>query len=158
MKVDTVLVNGIIVTAHNRFEGTIGIKDGQIAYLTNNKIDIDADELIDVAGKYIIPGAIDAHVHFQDPGATGREDFEHGTKACAVGGITTAISQPVNDPPVFDQEIYNKTVQCYDGRGVIDYGLHAGGSSKNIENIDFDGISLLLSMRSDFPIVNLYLS
>ncbi len=136
MKVDTVLVNGIIVTAHNRFEGTIGIKDGQIAYLTNNKIDIDADELIDVAGKYIIPGAIDAHVHFQDPGATGREDFEHGTKACAVGGITTAISQPVNDPPVFDQEIYNETVQCYAGRGVIDYGLHAGGSSKNIENIE----------------------
>lgn len=136
MKVDTALVNGIIVTANSRFKGGIGIKDGQIACLADNKIDIDADEVIDVAGKYIIPGAIDTHVHFQDPGATEREDFEHGTKACAVGGITTAISQPVNDPPVFDAKIYQNTLQTYAGRGLIDYGLHGGGSSKNLENIE----------------------
>lgn len=136
MKVETVLTNGTIVTAHCRFEGSIGVRDGKVACLAGNSNDIEADEVIDVAGKYIIPGAIDAHVHFQDPGATGREDFEHGTRACAIGGITTAISQPVNEPPVFDQEIYDKTIQCYDGRGLIDYGLHGGGSSKNIENIE----------------------
>lgn len=136
MKVETLIKNGTIVTAGSRFPGSIGISGGRIACLINEDANVEADSVIDVSGKFIIPGAIDAHVHFQDPGSTGREDFEYGTRACAVGGITTAISQPVNNPPVFDVEIYQNTLKGYDGRGYVDYGLHGGGSPKNLDKLE----------------------
>jgi len=58
MKVTTALTNAIIVTAHNRFEGSLGISGGKIACLAGRQTAIDADEFIDVEGKYIIPVAV----------------------------------------------------------------------------------------------------
>ena len=136
MKVDTLLTNGVIVSSKDCFKGSLGIKDGKIACILDTFSGVQATKVIDASGKYIIPGAIDAHAHFQDPGATEREDFEHGTKACAVGGITTVIAQPVNNPPVFDTKTYRSTLQAYASRGFVDYGLHAGGSSKNLDNVE----------------------
>jgi dihydroorotase (multifunctional complex type) len=78
---------------------------------------------------------VDGHVHFQDPGLTHREDFEHGTAACAVGGITTAISMPMNRPPVVDVATYRETLDGYAGRGLVDYGLHGGGTADNGDEV-----------------------
>ncbi|MCB2216321.1 dihydroorotase [Desulfofustis glycolicus] len=136
MKVDTLLTGGMIVTAQDRFVGALGIRDGRVACLLDSAAGVDAQQVIDVSGKYIIPGAIDAHVHFQDPGSPEREDLEHGTRACAVGGITTAISQPVNNPPVFDVATYRETLAGYEGRSYVDYGLHGGASSGNLDQIE----------------------
>ncbi|MBE0584687.1 MAG: dihydroorotase [Desulfofustis sp.] len=136
MRVDTLLTGGTIVTAQDRFAGALGIKDGRVACLLDSAVGVDAQQVIDVSGKYIIPGAIDAHVHFQDPGSPEREDLEHGTRACAVGGITTAISQPVNNPPVFDVATYRETLAVYKGRSYVDYGLHGGASSGNLDRIE----------------------
>jgi len=136
MQMDLSIINGEIVTREGRFVGSIGIRNGRIAAITEAAGDIEAEQTIDAEGLQIIPGAIDAHVHFQDPGDTGREDFEHGTRACAAGGITTAISQPVNNPPTFDAAIYRQTVAGYRGRGYVDYGLHGGGSPQNLERIE----------------------
>ena len=106
MKVDRALINGNIVTAWGRFRCGIGIRSGKIALLSDDPNDFSGGDIIDVKDRFILPGVIDAHIHFQDPGFTHREDFEHGTAACAVGGITTAISQPMNDPPVVDISSY----------------------------------------------------
>ncbi|MEW6671851.1 MAG: dihydroorotase [Thermodesulfobacteriota bacterium] len=125
-----------MVTHEGRYSGSIGVINGKIACITDPNVKINAEDIIDVRGKYIIPGAIDAHAHFQDPGITQREDFEHGTAACAVGGITTVISQPVNNPPVFDTQTYLETIKHYEGRGLVDYGLHGGGSSANLDKVE----------------------
>ena len=136
MKVDRALINGTIVTAWGRFQSGIGIREGKIALLSDNSGDFSGGDIIDVKGRFILPGVIDAHVHFQDPGFTHREDFEHGTAACAVGGITTAISHPMNDPPVVDNTSYETNLSAYAGRGFIDYGLHAGGTADNVGEIE----------------------
>ena len=136
MKIDRVLVNGTIVTPEGRFEGDIGIKDGRIAAISECGGDFAGGEIIDVVGKFILPGLIDAHIHFQDPGFTHREDFEHGTAACAVGGITTAISHPMNDPAVVDVASYQANLDAYSGRGIVDYGLHGGGTADNIQEVE----------------------
>lgn len=128
---DKIIKNGTLVTHTGRFCGSIGIQDGKIHSITADAEELKAREVIDAAGKYIIPGAIDAHVHFQDPGFTEREDFEHATRAAAVGGVTTAISHPMNIPPIVDKESYEFTMDAYHGRGLIDYGIHGGGTSGN---------------------------
>jgi allantoinase len=131
MKIEKVLVNGTIVTPEGRFQGAIGIADGKIAAIAQGGETFACAETVDCAGRFILPGLIDGHVHFQDPGLTHREDFEHGTAACAVGGITTAISMPMNKPPVVDVDTYGATVAAYSGRGIVDYGLHGGGTADN---------------------------
>ena len=99
--VDKLIKNGIVVTHTGRFRGNLAIRDGKICAVTGPEEPVEAAEVIDATGKYVIPGLIDSHVHFQDPGFTDREDFEHGTAAGAAGGVTTAISHPLNDQDVY---------------------------------------------------------
>lgn len=65
-------------------------------------IDENADEIIDARGKFVMPGFIDLHVHFRDPGFTHKEDIISGAKAAAAGGVTTVCAMP-NTKPVVDQ-------------------------------------------------------
>ena len=81
--VDKLIKNGIVVTHTGRFRGNLAIRDGKICAVTGPEEPVEAAEVIDATGKYVIPGLIDSHVHFQDPGFTDREDFEHGTAAGA---------------------------------------------------------------------------
>ncbi len=107
--------------------------------LFNEKIiQIDKDikpakevEVIDLHGKLLIPGCIDAHVHFNDPGFTDREDFTSGTTAAACGGITTIIDMPCTSiPPVINYENLNKKLTVIKSKAVIDFALW-GGIRKN---------------------------
>lgn len=81
-KMDLLLTNGKIVTSDETFSGAIGVKDGKIAFIGQNALKIEAKNVIDVAGKYILPGVIDPHIHFQDPGFTEREDFNAWNNGC----------------------------------------------------------------------------
>lgn len=136
MELDVMFTNGVIVSSEGRYNGCIGAKDGKIACISETEDGINAAEVIDLKGKMVLPGLIDGHIHFQDPGFTSRDDFEHATAACAVGGITTAISHPMNDPPVVDVGSFNENLEAYEMRSVIDYGLHGGGTSENIIEIE----------------------
>lgn len=64
-------------------------------------IEVMADKTIDASGLYVMPGLIDLHVHFRDPGLTYKEDIETGSKAAAAGGFTTVCCMP-NTSPVVD--------------------------------------------------------
>jgi len=79
-----------------------------------------------------IPGAIDSHVHFDTPGFEFREDFEHGSKAAAAGGVTTVIDMPCTSiPPVTSLENFNKKLFALKGRNIIDFCFWGGVSGKN---------------------------
>ena len=133
---DKLIIGGTIVTANSKFKGNIAIKDEKIHGILSEDERPDALEVIDANGKYIIPGAIDSHVHFHDPGLTEREDLPHGSMAGAVAGITTAISHPMNIPPTVDEESYKVVVESYKNRAYIDYAIHGGGTSDNIDIIE----------------------
>lgn len=128
---DTLIIGGTVVTPHSTQKLNIGVSHGRICELLNPELTPGAQNTIDASGKYIIPGCIDEHVHFNDPGTTHREDFAHGTAACAVGGITTAIAMPTNTPLVLNQKNLQQTLDAYANNGYVDYAVHGGLDASN---------------------------
>lgn len=133
IKVDLLLKNGKIVTDKEIFSGVIGIKDEKIILVAASEEGIKAENEIDLSGKYILPGVIDPHIHFQDPGFTEREDFSHGTQAAAAGGVTTVISHPLDNPPTTTFEALKVKEDSYEGNAYVDYAIHIGATSENIK-------------------------
>jgi allantoinase len=84
-------------------------------------------EVIDARGLLVLPGVVDPHVHFDEPGFTDREDFFHGTSAAASGGVTTIVDMPCTSiPPVTDRKNFETKHDVIRRRAVIDYGLYGG--------------------------------
>lgn len=73
----------------------------------NLSVSIEGETVINAEGKYLLPGAIDIHVHFRDPGHPEKEDFLSGTQAALAGGVTTIIDMPNTKPSTIDMESLN---------------------------------------------------
>lgn len=124
---DLIVKNGKIVTSERIFDGNIGIKDGKIAAIVSRESELLGKEVIDIEGKFLFPGAIDTHAHLNDPGYTWREDYEHGTAAAAVGGITTIIDMPLqNEPALTDGKIFDKKIETVSPNAYVDYCFWGG--------------------------------
>lgn len=78
---------------------------------------------IDARGLWVLPGAVDVHVHFRDPGLVESEDFLSGSAAAAVGGVTTVLDMPNTAPPVANGERLRQKKEALAGRSYVDYGL-----------------------------------
>jgi len=124
--VDLVIKNARIVTVRDIYTGGIAVDNGKIVAICKDPLLPSADSIIDADGKEVLPGAIDAHVHVYIPGWLS-ETFETGTKAAAVGGVTTIIEMPSLD------EFLTTTVKNFEKKkaigekeAVVDFALHAG--------------------------------
>ncbi|MFC0558941.1 allantoinase AllB [Halalkalibacter alkalisediminis] len=131
--------DGMIFTSDGFKKGSIVINDGLIEEIVQ-QVKINEhhfSKVIDATDSWILPGFIDAHVHFNDPGREEWEGFKTGSRAAAAGGITTVIDMPLNSSPsaVTAQLLLNKQIHLQ-VRSVIDYGLWAGITSDNVEHFD----------------------
>ncbi|KQZ01617.1 allantoinase [Pseudolabrys sp. Root1462] len=123
-KADLVVANGRIVTPDSVFEGSIAIKDGKVLAVGDLEAMPLAAELFDAAGMHILPGAIDDHVHFRDPGYPHKEDWESGTAAAAFGGVTCVFDMPNTIPPTANGEILAAKHAIAASKAHIDFGLY----------------------------------
>lgn len=88
--------------------GDIYLEDGVIAQIGENlACRSDQDKVIDAQGRLVMPGLIDLHVHFRDPGQTQKEDIETGSRAAARGGVTTVVAMPNTSPVIDDPDRVN---------------------------------------------------
>jgi dihydroorotase/allantoinase len=134
MEADTAVVNGLLVDSKNIYPGVIHIREGKIVGITES-LGGRPREVIDAKGLYILPGAIDGHVHMMDPGYTEREDFPTGTKAAARGGVTTVIDHHRTEPQVFSAKELLGKKEYLRTRSVVDFGLLGGLNLKNLQNL-----------------------
>ncbi|MGD9941519.1 MAG: dihydroorotase family protein [Clostridia bacterium] len=89
---------------------------------------------VDATGLELFPGAIDPHVHFDEPGFTHREDFTHGSMAAARGGVTTVIDMPCTSlPPVTTVANLKEKLAVMGQHSVVDYALFAGVAGNHLE-------------------------
>ena len=70
------------------------------------------EEVLDCSDKFVLPGLIDVHVHFRDPGAVHKEDFLSGSRAALSGGVTTVLDMPNNNPSISTMEALGEKIEC----------------------------------------------
>ena len=113
-----------MLDAHGRLaHGGFVVEDGTVVEVGPHAAH---DERIDLGERVLLPGAVDPHVHFRDPGHPEKEDFRSGTRAAALGGVTTVMDMPNTDPPVFSRDVLERKQRIAEERALVDFGLYAG--------------------------------
>ena len=121
-----IYINGALIKKN------IFIKDHKIIKITSQNL--KADKTIDAKNKIIIPGLIDGHVHFREPGQTHKEDFLTGSMAAAAGGITTILDMPNTNPPTTNLQRLDEKRKLA-RKSIVNYGFHFGSTNNNIAEI-----------------------
>jgi dihydroorotase (multifunctional complex type) len=122
-----------IVTANGRRQGTITVgADGRIAAI-GERLAERPKRVIAGEGLLALPGMVDQHVHFMEPGPTEREDFAHGSAAAAVGGVT-CVAEHTHGWPVTTPAQMQEKARHLDGRSVVDYVLAAHAAPDTLED------------------------
>ena len=135
---DLAVINGLVYTAKGPQTIDIWIKDGRVAAMGGPH---RAPERINAHGMLVLPGCIDAHVHFRDPGQNYKEDWTSGSTAAAAGGITTVVDQPNTDPRTLDARSFELKLDLARSRSVVDYCINGGPG--RIEDLKKAGASAL---------------
>jgi allantoinase len=131
---DLLIENGTIVTAQGSYPGALAIKGGLIAAMGQIEAS-QAQEVLDARGLHILPGLIDDHVHFREPGLAYKEDFESGSRAAAIGGVTTICDMPNTKPPLTTVDEFRNKLALIRGRSFVDFGLYAALVADNTSQL-----------------------
>jgi dihydroorotase len=132
LRYELILKNGILVTPFRTIEGDIAVSNGVIMKTGALHRSDFADETYDAQGKYILPGIIDAHVHFRDPGLTEKEDFETGSVSAAFGGVTTVIDMPNVIPVTSTAQRFKEKLKIINKKSYVDFALFALLTNDNL--------------------------
>lgn len=125
MDYDLVVVNGTLVSGDGRRAADLAVRDGLVAAVEppGQLRGLGAQEL-DARGLLVLPGLIDAHVHFRQPGLEHEEDWQSGTRAAVFGGVTTVVDMPNTIPPTATMEAARHKLALAGTRAYCDYGIY----------------------------------
>ena len=134
---DLIIKNAKVLLDGSFQQVDIAIGGGKIVKVAKVVGGVSSDaETIDARGALALPGAIDAHVHFRDPGLTHKEDWYTGSCAAAAGGVTTVIDQPNTAPPTLDKKSFKLKLKSARQKSIIDFGINGGAvPSSNLEEL-----------------------
>lgn len=131
---DIVLKNCTIVNENHIFESDIGIKGQRIEKIASSITD-EAKEILDLAGKIVMPGVIDDQVHFREPGLTHKGEIATESRAALAGGITSYFEMPNVNPTTTTNELLDKKFEVAKYKSRANYSFYLGASNSNIEEI-----------------------
>jgi dihydropyrimidinase len=122
---DLIIKNGTVITATDTYKSDIAVKDGRIAAI-GFPLDSKDCEVIDAKDQLVLPGAIDAHVHFQTPvgSLVSADSYESGTRAAACGGVTTVIDFAVQKKGQGLTEDVKEKIDLCKPQAYIDFAFH----------------------------------
>jgi dihydroorotase len=121
---DLVIRNGTLVSPDAAIPASVAIKDGAVLAVGAADAMPEAKETLDATGLHVLPGAIDVHVHFRDPGYPHKEDFGTGTAGAAFGGVTTVFDMPNTVPPTGTGKILAEKHAIAAAAAHVDFGLY----------------------------------
>ncbi|MGI4945446.1 MAG: allantoinase AllB [Janthinobacterium lividum] len=133
--VDLVIAGGTVVTETAVFPASVAVSGGRVLAIGAAESMPPARETLDAAGLHVLPGAIDVHVHFREPGYTHKEDWDTGTAAAAMGGVTTVFEMPNVNPPTGTAAALRLKQQAA-AKARVDYGLYGLLAEDNIGELE----------------------
>ncbi len=129
---DLIIEDGTILSSTSRWVADIAVEGGEIVYI-GPRPGGGARERVSAIGRFVVPGFIDGHVHFRDPGHPGKEDWASGSRAAASGGVTTVCDMPNTSPPTITGEAWREKAALAASRSVVNYGLWFGAAAGGVE-------------------------
>ena len=135
-----ILNNGLIFSNGFRFVGSVVVDKGLFVRISPGRTaikDIDRDnyEVVDCQGKMILPGVIDEHVHFRDPGMTEKGDIATESRAAIAGGVTSFFDMPNTSPQTTTIEAWENKMARAAEVSMANYAFFLGATRTNIDEI-----------------------
>ncbi len=130
----TLLKNATIINEGKRIHGDVLISNGRIEKIADNLSDPTAS-VIDIEGKWLMPGMIDDQVHFREPGLTHKGNIYTESRAAVAGGITSFMEMPNTKPNALTQELLQDKYDIANENAIANYSFFMGASNDNIEEV-----------------------
>jgi dihydroorotase len=129
----TLIRHAVIVNEGRRMGGSVVIEGEKIAEVLADGQSPSAPcgEVIDVDGGYLLPGVIDGHVHFRDPGLTHKADISTESRAAAAGGVTSIMDMPNTIPQTITLDAWNEKMERMAGKSLVNYSCYFGATHTN---------------------------
>ena len=131
----TLITNARLVNEGRVFDADLRIESGRIARIESGLTARDGEQVVDAAGRWLLPGMIDDQVHFREPGLTQKGDIATESAAAVAGGLTTFMDMPNTNPPTLNADALQAKYDSAAGRARANYGFYMGASNDNLEHI-----------------------
>lgn len=135
---NTLIFNAVIVNENKSFRGSLLIEGEYISqiFVGSTMPKGSFDDVVDATDCYLLPGVIDDHVHFRDPGLTNKADIESESRAAAVGGVTTFFDMPNTLPQTTTVEALEAKFWTASSKSHINYSFFFGATNTNHTQLD----------------------
>ncbi|KWW25073.1 MAG: dihydroorotase [bacterium F082] len=140
--------NATLVNEGQTFVASVFISDGKIAKIVRDgqdpepavpeaprRVEGPSWEVIDATGKYLIPGIIDEHVHFREPGLTHKADIYTESRAAVAGGVTSFMDMPNTNPQTTTQELLQQKFDLAAEKSLANYSFYLGATNDNLAEV-----------------------
>jgi len=127
------ILHGTLVNEANKFDGSVIVEDSKITKIVegNTVPNASFDEVIDASGCFVLPGVIDDHVHFREPGLTDKADIDSESRAAAAGGVTTYFDMPNCVPQTTTLEALDEKFELAAQKSHVNYSFFFGATNDN---------------------------
>ncbi len=133
---DILIRNATIVNEGKQFKGSVLVSGQLIKDVAKGDIDAPGDcEIIDATGMLLLPGIIDCHVHFREPGVTHKGDLATESRAAVAGGVTSFFEMPNTQPQTITLDLLEQKMALAAEKSLANYSFFLGASNDNIEEI-----------------------
>lgn len=136
-RADLLVKNGTVVTPRATFVADIAITNGRFSAIgLPGTLGLTASSEYDAGGKYVLPGVIDGHVHFREPGLEYKEDFGSGSRAAVMGGVTTVVDMPNTKPPTGTAEVVMLKQRLAEEKSYCDFAIVGLLVNENVDQLE----------------------
>ena len=132
---DWLITNADIVNEGQRFNADVRVRAGRIETIAPALAAQPNERVFDARGRLLIPGMIDDHVHFREPGYTAKADIASESRAAAAGGVTSFIDMPNTNPPTLTHALLEAKYALAARSSAINYAFYFGASNDNLDAI-----------------------
>lgn len=161
---NTILIKDAkIINDGTSYKGSLLIEGEKISKIFRDNIPdsvLKSATVIDADGKWVLPGVIDTHVHFREPGLTEKGDFESESRAAVAGGVTTVFDMPNTNPQTTSAAMVEQKAEIASKKCLTNYGFYIGATNENVDEIknldpkSVAGVKIFMGISTGGMLVN----